>query len=96
MNWVKADFRNRFSIERLENCLRISEEGWAINEFNPDHAIKRCYENKVRIAKPKPQKYPNKRQRIEGSSSDKVIDIARYTLLHFEGSDSSDEEFFQT
>ena len=27
MNWVKTDFRNRFSIERLENCLRISEEG---------------------------------------------------------------------
>ena len=85
------------SIERLENCLRISEEGCAINEFNADHAIKRWYENKVRrIANAKPPKYPNKRQRVEGPSSNKVIDIAKYTLSDFEESGSSDEGYFQT
>ena len=36
------------------------------------------------MANVEPDKYSNKRQRIEGSSSDKVIDIARYTLSDFE------------
>ena len=63
MNRVKTNFHNRLSIERLENCLRISEEGCAINEFDPDHAMKRWYENKVRrIANTKPHKYSNKPQ----------------------------------
>lgn len=93
MNRVKTDFRNRLRRERLENCLRISEEGCAITEFNPDKSIERCYQNKVRrIANAKPYKYPNKRKRMEGSSSDNVIDIARYTLSDFEESDSSDNE----
>ena len=41
MNRVKTDFHDCLSIERLENCLRISEEGCAINEINPEHAIKK-------------------------------------------------------
>ena len=45
-----------------------------------------------RIANTMPHKYPNKHQRIEGSSSDEVINIARYPLSDFEESDSSDEE----
>lgn len=77
MNRVKTDFHNCLGIEHLENCLRITEEGCAINEFNPDHALKRWYENKVRkITNAKPHKYPNKRQKIEGSSGAKVINIA--------------------
>ena len=37
--------------------MRISEEGCAINEFNPDHAIKRWYKIKVgRIPNAKPPK----------------------------------------
>ena len=85
MNRVKTDFCNYLSIEHLENCLRISEERCAINEINPEHAIKKWYGNKMRrIVNTKPYKYPNKRQRIEGSSSDKVIEIARYILPDFE------------
>ena len=39
----------------LENCERISEEGCAIDELNPDHEIKRQYKNKAgRIANAKP------------------------------------------
>ena len=47
-----------------------------------------------RIANAKPHKYPNKHQRIEGSSSNKIIDIARYTSSNFEENDSSNEECF--
>ena len=45
-----------------------------------------------RIANTIPHKYPNRHQRIEGSSCDKVINIARYSLSDFEENDSSDEE----
>ena len=56
MNRVKTDFRNRLSRERLENCLRISEEGCDIADYNPDNAIKKWYEGKVRrISSAKPQ-----------------------------------------
>ena len=41
MNKVKTGFRNRLSRERLENCLRISEEGYDIADYNPDNAIKK-------------------------------------------------------
>ena len=49
------------------------------------------YENKItkdqnkvtRIATTKPHKYPNKRQITEGSSSNKVGGITRYTLSDF-------------
>ena len=41
MNRLKTDFRNRLSRERLENCLRISEEGCDIADYNPDNAIKK-------------------------------------------------------
>ena len=61
LNRVKTDFCNCLSIECvekflcLENCERISEEGCAIDEFNPDHEIKRQYKNKAgRIANAKP------------------------------------------
>ena len=91
MNRVKTDFRNRLSRERLENCLRISKEGCNIADYNPDNAIKKWYEGKVRrISSAKPHKYPNKRQRTEGATIDDIIDIARYTLSDFE--DLSDEE----
>ena len=41
MNSVKKDFLNRLSRERLENCLRISEEGCNIANYNPDNTIKK-------------------------------------------------------
>ena len=41
MNRVKTGFRNRLSRERLENCLRISEEGCDIADYNSDNAIKK-------------------------------------------------------
>ena len=37
MNRVKTDFCNRLSRERLENCLRIREEGCNIADYNPDN-----------------------------------------------------------
>ena len=93
MNRVKTDFHNWLSRERLENCLRISEEGWDIADYNPDNTIKKWYKRKVRrISSAKPQKYPNKRQQTEGATIDAIIDIARYTLSDFEDSDLSDEE----
>ena len=93
MNRVKTDFRNRLSRERLENCLRISEERCDIADYNPDNAIKKWYKRKVRrISSAKPHNYPNKRQRTEGATIDDIIDTARYTLSDFEDSDLSDEE----
>ena len=92
-NRVKTDFRNQLSRERLENCLRIREEGCYIADYNPDNTIKKRYEGKVRrISSTKPHKYPNKRQRTEGATIDDIIDTARYTLSDFEDSDLSDEE----
>ena len=92
MNRVKTYFRNRCR-ERLENCLRISEEGCDIADYNPDNMIKKWYKWKVRrISSAKPQKYSNKRQQTEGATIDAIIDIARYTLSGFEDSDLSDEE----
>ena len=77
MNRVKTDFCNRLSRERLENCLRIREEGCNVADYNPDKAIKKWYEGKVhRISSAKPHKYPNKRQRKEGATIDDIIDIA--------------------
>ena len=91
MNRVKTDFCNRLSRERLENCLRISEEGRDIADYNPDNTIKKWYKWKVRrISSAKP--YSNKQQQTEGATIDAIIDIARYTLSGFEDSDLSDEE----
>ena len=93
MNRVKTDFLNRLSRERLENCLRISEERCNIANYNPDNTIKKWYEGEVcRISSAKPHKYPKKRQRTEGATIDDIIGIARYTLSDFEDSDLSDEE----
>ena len=93
MNRVKADFHNRLSRDRLENCLRISEEGCDIADYKSDNAIKKWYEGKVRrISSAKPHKYPHKRQLTEGATIDNIIDIARYTLSDFEDSHLSDEE----
>ena len=92
MNRVKTDFRDRLSREPLENCLRISEEGCDIADYNPDNAIKKWYEGKVhRVSSAKPNKYPNKWQQTEGATIDDIIDVARYTLSDFD-SDLSDEE----
>ena len=85
MNRVKINFHNRLSRERLENGLRISEEGCDIADYNPDKAIKKWYKGNVRKrSSAKPHKYPNKRQRTEGATIDDMIDIARYTLSDFE------------
>ena len=94
MNRVKTDFRNRLSRERLENCLRISEEGCEIAGYDPDKAISKWYDGKVRrMASAKPHKYPKKRKRVEGAGNDDIIDIAKYTLSDFEDRDFSEEEF---
>ena len=88
MNRVKTDFRNQLSRERLENCLRISK---GCDIYNPDNAIKKWYDEKVRrISSAKPHKYPNKWQRTEGATINDIIDIDRYTLSDFEDSDLSD------
>ena len=42
MNRVETDFCNSLCIECLDNCLRICEEGCAINEFNPDKYPNKC------------------------------------------------------
>ena len=63
MNRVKTDFRNRLSREQCENCLRISEEGCDIANYNLYNVIKKWYNGKVhRISSAKPHKYPNKQQ----------------------------------
>ena len=81
------------SRERLENCLRISEEGCDIADYNPGNAIKKWYEGKFcRISSAKPHKYSSKRQQTEGATIDDIIDLARYTLPDFEDSDLSDEK----
>ena len=90
MNRVETDFR--LSREQLENCLRISEEGCDIADYNPENLIKKWYKGKVcRWSSAKPHKHPNKRKQTEGATID-IIDIAKYTLPAFEDSDLSDEE----
>ena len=87
MNRVKTDWRNKLGRERLESCLRISEEGVAIDDFNPDSSIQTWYEQKVRrISSAKPHKYPEKRQKT-GQPSDCAVNIAKYTLSDLEDSD---------
>ena len=93
MNRVKTDFRNGLSREQLENCLRISEEGCNIADYNPDNVITKSQVGKVhRISSAKPHKYPNKWQRTEGAAINDIIDIGRYTLPDFKDSDLSNEE----
>ena len=84
MNRVKMDFRNRLSREQCKSCLRISEEGCDIANYNPYNAIKIWYDGKVRgISLAKPHNYPNKQQWTECAIIDDITDIARYTLSDF-------------
>ena len=89
MNRVKNDWRNRLSRERLENNLRIGEDGPLSKDFDPEAAIERWYNQKVRrIGAAKPHKYPQKRQKIGKATSS--VDVVTYCLSDFES--DSDEE----
>ena len=91
MNRVKTDFRNKLSRERLEMCLRISEEGEKIEDFDPNESIKVWYNQKVRrISVAKPHKYPAK-QKKTGDNSDVAVDIAKYTLSDLEEESSESD-----
>ena len=89
MNRVKTDWRNRLSRDRLEHNLRIGEEGPCVQDFSPDEAVARWYNEKVRrFNGAKPHKYPEKRHKTGQSS--KAIDVVQYCISDFE-SDSDDE-----
>ena len=91
MNRVKTDWRNNLKRDRLDSCLRISEEGKSLEEFNPDEAIDAWYEKKVRrISAARPHRYPKKRKST-ASASDRAVDIASYTLSDLEDTDSDSE-----
>lgn len=90
MNRVKTDWRNKLGRERLDSCLRISEEGESIEDFNPDGAIEIWYEQKVRrISAAKPHRYPEKRQKSGQSSQ--AVNIAKYTLSDLEETDTDSD-----
>ena len=54
---VKTDFRNRLERKHLDACLRISEEGPSVEDFNPDEAIDACFAEKDRRLTAKPSTY---------------------------------------
>ena len=90
MNRVKTDYRNRLSRERLESCLRISEEGPNVVDFNPDKAVNEWFNLKIRrMSGAKKCNYPKKRKSMDPMSSG-VINIAKYTLSDFEESESDE------
>ena len=77
LNRVKTDSYNCLRIECLENCTRISEEGCAINELTQIMQLRDG--TKLKWKEYQMQSLPNigyyKCQRVEGSSSDKVVHI---------------------
>ena len=90
MNRIKTDWRNKLKRERLENCLRISEEGCAIQEFKPDKCIDRWYQQKVRrISAAKRHDYPVNRKKSVNAAG-QPVDIAQYTISDMEDSEESD------
>ena len=90
MNRVKTDWRNRLSRERLENNLRIGEEGVSIKDFDPEKAINRWYNQKVRRTNAaKKHNYPEKRRKLGQSSTS--VDVVTYCISDFE-TDSEDDE----
>ena len=48
MNYVKTDWWNHLSCERLEHNLCMGEEGPMSKDFNPEASISKWYGQKVR------------------------------------------------
>ena len=90
MNRVKTDWRNRLSRDRLDNLLRIGEEGCSIGDFNPDPYIDQWFSDKVRRLTAGPHQYPQKRKKAANAKD--IIDLAVITLSDLESASSEDEE----
>ena len=93
MNRVKTDWRNRLSRERLDNLLRIGEEGCSISDFNPDPFIDQWFSDKVRRLTAGPHQYPQKRKKAADAKD--IIDLAVITLSDLESEEEeviSDED----
>ena len=90
MKRVKSDWRNRLTRERLENNLRIGEDGPSVKDFNPAQAITHWQDVKIRrVNNAKPHRYPEKRRKNETSSS---VDVVSYCLSDLESSSSDESE----
>ena len=85
---VKMDWRNRLSRDRLDNLIRISEEGPSIEEYCPDEAIESWYSAKVRRLSCSTHNYPEKRKKTKEKET---VEIATLTMSDLEN-DFSDEE----
>ena len=59
---VKTNWRNRLCRDRLDNLLRIGEDGPSVDEYSPDVAINSWYNAKVRRLMASSHKYPGKRK----------------------------------
>ena len=71
---VKTDWRNRPGRDRLEESLRISQEGTSIDDFCPDAAIELWFHAKVRrLNCSSHHGYPKKRKTSQ--NQDGVIEI---------------------
>ena len=91
---VKTDYRNRLSRPLLDACLRVSEEGVGISDFNPDPSISLWYEQKVRRLSASSHSYPSKRKSVEGvQGTSNVVDIATLTISDLEDSDDEFDGF---
>lgn len=85
---VKTDWRNRLSRDRLDNLMRIGEEGPSLSEYSPTEAISSWYNAKVRRLTSSSHKYPEKRKK---SNTKEIIDITSVTMSDLENDYSSDE-----
>ena len=73
--------------KRVENLLRISEDGLSIEYFNPEHAINFWYNTAVRRFGCGPHSHPEKRKKVGGETS---LTISQISLSDM-GSDVENE-----
>ena len=94
MSRVKSDFRSHLSRSRLDACLRISDEGTCIADFDPNPAIELWFKEKTRRLGSKQHVYPKKRAVVAGCSKDRdaVVDLATLCISDLEGSSEDEDE----
>ena len=87
---VKSDFRSQLSRKRLSACFRISEEGKAVSEFNPDAAIDLWYLDKVRRLGSTKHKYTKRKTTKDRNMT---TDLSSLSISDLESeSDGSDND----
>ena len=89
---VKTDFRNQLGRERLSVCFRISEEGSAITDFNPDPAIELWYNEIGRRLGSSSHKYKKRSEIVSNDSVPELSTLSISDLERYSDNESSTED----